>query len=693
MESKRQEKTQLHIVKGAEDIMISSIYLGMLIGIPERTAKSQVASGKFIGTIKAKNDHTYMIPLISLPEEAQARYWRMQSGGASETAIGAYYAVVGEDGMKMLDLRLSACRDCEIIDSIHMGSAARDKKEELAASIGVSLRTLYRWQSRYNTQGIAGLFDKTESALKGRSSSLCPLAQDFIKAQVCVPQKPTNRAVHRKLLRLAESMGANACKRCAHCEGTLSRANLTAAGYKYEACAESGSGIKVTSCVSGVDRYVRTIPQGELALGRYGQRYWEAHYMPKAKREKPELVNECLFGDHHLCDLFVLDDDGRIIRPWITAWSEAKSGCFVGIAVTDKPNSRTIAESLIRACMKTPHSPFHGNPSMIYIDNGKDYRGKRMEGDKEVEYSIGQLNASLSKLSVVQAMGIGVTHALPYKAWSKIIERLFGTLENCYFRDLPGWCGNSPQNRPQDLTRASLEKLATRGKLLTIREFEQKLRADILPAYHAERFDKELSPMEIYESSERARPDDIAGADMLGLLRTSVAERKVSPQGVKLDGVLYWQGAMTKVIDSYVTVRYDEDDDSCVTIIKDGHYLCTAPQKVRLKLIGESQEKVGAHMALQKQTAKDTATGIKKAQKAAAEFFKNTIYEDITDAAPGMTTPEYRKAAKDKEALKESRREKKEERKSEDAVREMFLELGKQASRDIAAREDYLKEA
>jgi len=409
--------------------------------------------------------------------------------------------------------------------------------------------------------------------------------------------------------------------------------------------------------------------------------------MPKAQREKPQMANECFFGDHHMCDLFVIDDDGRIIRPWITAWSDARSGCFVGFGVTDKPNSKTIAETLIRACMETPYSPFSGMPSMIYIDNGKDYRGRRMEGDKEVEYSIGRLNAGLTKSSVVQAMGIGVTHALPYKAWSKTIERLFGTLENCFLRGLPGWCGGTPSARPQDLTRAALEKLAVRGKLLTLRQFEQKLRSEIMPAYHAERFENAQSPLEIYQSSEKARPDDIASMDMLGLLRTSICERKVSTQGVKLNKILYWHDSMARCIGEYVTVRYDEDDDSCVTIVAGGHYLCTAPQKDRLRLVGEDSDKLGAHMSLQKRTKADAVAGIHSAQRAAELLTHNTVFEDVTGAAAGLTTPEYRRAAKDRDALEESRRQTKADKQSGDAVRDMFQAIGKESNREIAAAE------
>ena len=49
-----------------------------------------------------------------------------------------------------------------------------------------------------------------------------------------------------------------------------------------------------------------------------------------AVREKPQTVNEVWFGDHHQFDCFVLDETGKPVRPWLTAWYDAATGCLVG---------------------------------------------------------------------------------------------------------------------------------------------------------------------------------------------------------------------------------------------------------------------------------------------------------------------------------------------------------------------------
>ena len=406
--------------------------------------------------------------------------------------------------------------------------------------------------------------------------------------------------------------------------------------------------------------------------------------MPKTQRTKPEKINECWFGDHHMFDLFVVDDDGRIVRPWMTAWSDAKSGAFVGWCITTNPNSTTIAETFVRAIAKSSFSPFYGVPAAIYIDNGKDYRSKRFEGGRETEHVIGRLNEQLSQTALLQVLGVNVIHAQPYKAWSKIIERLFGTLENRYIRDLPGWCGGRPDQRPEYLTRAYLEKQAERGTLLTLAQFERVMREQIIPAYHSERFDNEQSPIEIYESGEKAR-SDLPGWDVLAMIRTEAATRKVSYMGIKLHKQWYWDDALRHMVGQEVTVRYSKDDDLSVTVISGDHFVCEACLKDKLRLIGEDPEKIAAHMRLQKQAVQEVREGIAHAERAVQVGLRNVYYEPIDLSVVGagtITTLEYRKAAKARaekrtELAEQVKREKDSDTVANDTVRKMFMELGR----------------
>lgn len=595
---------------------------------------------------------SYLVDITGLPLEAQLKYMAQLEGGRlGEADIVSYQARYGDKGVQEVLARYNAVLACRVIEQDGK-SRITERKRELASSLGVTLKTVYRWRTAYAGKGLAGLMDKTEQSNKGKPKSMCLMAQDFIRANLYTASKHTNRSAYEKLKRLNKELGVQACGRCPHCENSLVRQELALGGHaqEYEICDNPGQGMAIPASVSSVNRYVQTIPADQLAYARYGRRYWEAHYMPKAQRAKPEKINECWFGDHHMFDLFVVDDDGRIVRPWMTAWSDAASGSFVGWCITTNPNSTTIAETFVRAVAKSEHSPFWGVPASIYIDNGKDYRSKRFEGDRETEHVIGRLNEQMSKTALLQVLGVSVIHAQPYKAWSKIIERLFGTLENRYIRDLPGWCGGRPSERPEHLTRGYLEKLAAQGKLLTLAQFYQLMREQIIPAYHAERFDQPLSPIEIYQGGEKARTD-IPGWEVLSMIRTEAAARKVSYMGVKLHNQWYWDDALRHMAGQEVTIRYSKDDDLTISILQGNHFICEAALKDRLRLIGEKSEKLGAHMALQKQTAQEVRAGILKDQRAMGLALKNVYYEviDPRTVAPGtITTLEYRKAAKAK---------------------------------------------
>ena len=626
----------------------------------------------------------YMVDITNLPESAQMRYIA-QMEGVGEADIVSYQQRYGDIGISAVLARRNAVLECKIIERDGKGNITA-RKNALAARIGVTLRTIYRWRDAYDARGLAGLMDKTEQSNKGKPKSMCLFAQDFVKANLYSAAKHTNRSAYEKLRRLAAELDVHACSRCPHCDGSIARRELGLQGrvQEYELCDRPGEGLIIPESVSTLNRYAQTIPADELAYARYGNRYWEAKYMPKTQRTKPEKINECWFGDHHMFDLFVVDDDGRIVRPWMTAWSDAKSGAFVGWCITTNPNSTTIAETFVRAIAKSSFSPFYGVPAAIYIDNGKDYRSKRFEGDRETEHVIGRLNEQLSQTALLKVLGVNVIHAQPYKAWSKIIERLFGTLEGRYIRDLPGWCGGRPDQRPEHLTRAYLEKQAERGKLLTLAQFERVMREQIIPAYHAEHFDNEQSPIEIYESGEKAR-NDLPGWDVLAMIRTEAATRKVSYMGVKLRKQWYWDDALRHMVGQEVTVRYSKDDDLSVTVISGDHFVCEACLKDKLRLIGEDPEKIAAHMRLQKQAVQEVREGIAHAERAVQVGLRNVYYEPIDLSVVGagtITTLEYRKAAKARaekrtELAEQVKREKDSDTVANDTVRKMFMELGR----------------
>lgn len=323
-----------------------------------------------------------VIHIADLPREAQLRYAAMRDRtNNGQVDLVGYRERFGEEGIKTLMDRLDAVREMALFEEVGQGSLV-EKRAQVAALLGVSPRTLYTYEQAYKKEGLQGIMDTTKRKDKGEPRQLCQMAQDFVHSQTCLSTRPQNRAIFHHLKNIKKKLGEDACAVCPYNQASLYRAQLIQMGKmdpKESPCDHPKEGLVIPQHYSTVDRFIQRIPASVKALGRYGERYWEAKYMPKALRAKPEMVNEVWFGDHHVFDVFVQGPDGKAVRPWLTAWMDARSGAFVGWAISLNPNSDTIVESLTRGIGKTKGSPFFGAPLMIYIDNGKDYRSRRIE--------------------------------------------------------------------------------------------------------------------------------------------------------------------------------------------------------------------------------------------------------------------------------------------------------------------------
>ena len=290
----------------------------------------------------------------------------------------------------------------------------------------------------------------------------------------------------------------------------------------------------------------------------------------------------------------------------------------------------------------------------------------------------------METVGVLRQLGIAVIHAQPYKAWSKTIERIFGTIEKRWGRELPGWIGNSPSARPEVMTTAKLRKMAANGELITFKQFEQVFRQQAVVQYHNERFENELSPIEQYRLLPRAR-EDMPSWDVLDFIRNESASRKVFPNGIKMNNCWYWHEDLRRLVDKYVTVRFDKEDMSVVTIVDNKHFICHATVKERLAMVNEDPAKVAAHIQGQRSTQHEVIGKIDHAHRAIDIGIRkrNAIYEPIDlkqVGYTGKTTTEFRRAAKSKAAIDQERRIR--DGQEEDTSHDKVLEMLKQTYRD-----------
>lgn len=589
---------------------ISSETAAQLIGITRRSVNRQIKGGRLQAvatpTTKGGAEGTANSILLEdvlqqLDTQGRLLWYESQSGLSTQVSaadLATYKEAFGEEGLTELANRQQAVMALDgILNSGERGRTAA--MDALAGTLGVTSRTLRRWHAAYKERGLAAIMDKVERKDKGQSRTCCQLARDFIEAQMCDNRKFPQTLVLERLRERAAEYGENACNCCVYCDGSSARRALKPAQRDaYPVCQMAEGHMVIPANRYAVNRVVAAIPDAQLTYARRGKRAWEAAYMQKTKRVKPEMVNDVWFGDHHKLDLFVIDENGNLVRPWMTAWLDACSRKFVGWELTLEPNSDTVADSFCRAAVYTAGSDVHGLPRMIYIDNGKDYRSQRFEGDRFVESSLGMLNAEFyEKEGLLRALGVAVHHALPYRGWSKDVERAFGTLED-FVREFPGWCGDSPEERPEDNGRI-LRKLRERGELMTFETFAKCFAEKLLPKYENHIGEDGLSPDQRYHRAEKARSDTPDWATM-AVFKSQCVKRVVSTQGVRLNNQLFWHPDMADVIREQVTVYFNRGYNPSVTIFRGGHFLCEAEPVEMMNLIEADQERVAAHMADQK---------------------------------------------------------------------------------------------
>ena len=562
----------------------------------------------------------HLIPLDQLPIRARIAF-EFRQEGLRDADLAAYQQKFGAEKLSELVNKLYAVKELQLLRGDKRSAARR---AELAAQFGVKPRCLYDWERKYEAEGLEGLMDKTMRSDKGKSRSLCLLAQDRINYLYMAPGKLSQNRVHTLLLDLRDKLGANVCEECCHNPESYNRADMIARGQDPgEECKACGRGLIVPESRCAVNRYVSQLDPAVVALGRYGEKYFDDLYMPKTRRDKPELVNTVWFGDHHVFDVFVDVGSGKAARPWLTAWMDACSGCIVGWAISLNPNSDTIVESLALGIARTKGSPFWGLPEHLYIDNGKDYRCKRIEGDGDATYQPGSINVNLDgDNALLRALGIGVTHAIPYRARSKTIERIFGLIEGQWIRGLPGYCGNGIDIKPENLMVDIRQ-----GKLMTMEEFVAYWLKTILPQYHAYKASPDkLSPLEIYESHERARQE-------VPIAKSQRSERVVRTDGIYLNKRRYWDEALAGIVGRKVIVLYNQGDVPSVSVLLDGQWVCEATTAVNMRLIGEMDERLSEHLAMQSRT--------RKTKLAALNLPKERVrmLDSMAVEIPDLTTP------------------------------------------------------
>ena len=441
----------------------------------------------------------------------------------------------------------------------------------------VTAATLYRWIQAAE-EGVGGLVRKRSTIEDGKTfRSLTPEMATAIKKLYLAPGSPRVVSVFRKVCKLADDLG------------------------------------QVRPGRATVYRYIEHLEATEpdmCCYARKGQEAWVAKYAPHGVRVEPDRVMQIVMGDHHKLDLFI-NYGGKPVRPWVTMWFDVASRCPVGWTTSIQANGETI--SLAMAHMMTPKSrklvdtetgeireellEVGGVPETLYIDNGEDYKSRFKKGTASKEFAM-----SAEALDVCTILGSKVIFATPYRPQAKAhVERFFGTLTGQLTREMPGWCGSKPEERPAGYDE---KKLCTQGKLLTLEEVAERVDHWILNVYlenvHSTIKKKPLEAHLQGVKNTVGWPD----ARTLDALRSVKEKARVYKEGIKRFGRLYWADELAAYVGQDVILRYDPGHIGEVHVFRANAgkkgYICTATNAELMKY-GACQDDIRRIQKLRKE--------------------------------------------------------------------------------------------
>lgn len=555
-----------------------------LIGIAERNVREHIYKGKYQireiqdATVGGRGGKSYQIHISSLPPEARKKYLKKFSEGKSdevkpdqdilinidtEATLSILARYINKYGVEEVDHVLqveSAIKDIEsALDRLELGRRVK----KWAKIFDVTDVTIRIWRKEYKNHGLISLFRKERSE-KGIRKSTCEAVADRLKAVYLSKSKPTIKEAYKKVKKEVQSTGPETCMEC----------------YYSEQCTDAArNGWKIGSYKTA-QQVIKELSFGVKKLKREGLQKCRADAMPKGRVDFTKYkVNERWIGDHHVCDFFCVDEYGRLARPQLTVWEDARSRVIVGLALSFQGNSYTIGLAFAHAILPKPDSPIKGIPKEVLMDNGKDYRSHYLGQQERIT---GRHEWTPEIRGVFSILGITAHYTKPYSGWAKPVESHFRTFKIQFSYKMPGYTGGSPDKRPEDLEK-ELKKLKAEGKIPTLKEAFDMITDWIMNEYHHQ-IHSELgdTPMNVYLNAPRYEGGTVS-KEVANLLIHHTEKRKAGRDGIRFRKALYKNRALYPLQEKWIQVRFDPFDLSSIIVEHDGKFVCIAERYTAMR--------------------------------------------------------------------------------------------------------------
>lgn len=295
----------------------------------------------------------------------------------------------------------------------------------------------------------------------------------------------------------------------------------------------------VRSIVGGIDPAMTTL----------------AHQGAAAFRDKYELVhrhravrpNATWQADHTQLDILILDAGGKEARPWLTTVMDDHSRAVAGYMVMlGAPSALNMSLALRQAIWRNadPAWPVCGIPDVLHVDHGSDFTSLHLE------QAAADLRIRLIYSGTARPQGRGK------------IERLFRTINTELLPELPGNLRNGKPASPPRLSLAELD--AAIGAYIVSTYNARPHRAIGIAPVEAWRGDGWLPRM----------PETLAELD--ALLVMVAKPRTVHRDGIRFEGLRYFDPTLAAYVGEPVTIRYDPRDMGEVRVFHRNTFLCRA---------------------------------------------------------------------------------------------------------------------
>lgn len=474
-----------------------------------------------ISAFEAKNPQNslmqYLIPVTSLPEELQSKYYeklKKESGLLPEkqtkkeekrrkNAVCRPFESMTEKEREQIKQWTSLLEEWEEARSRFQKKTEADglfltKCRLERPELEISIDTLYRKYAAWKNGDLEGLVDKRGGWNRGQSAIPEKVFEAFLWFYLDQRKPP------------------------------LSQCYQDAMEWAREFAPEEVSRIPSEQSFR---RRVRKLDQAALTYAQEGEKALKDRCVPYIDRQYGELrANDIWVADNHTFDIQSVSEEGRTHRLYLTAFLDMKSGALTGWNITDNPNSQSTVLALRHGILRA------GIPRLILFDNGSEFlthdiggRGHRTRRGREQEPL---------PPTILQRLGIEMRNAQVKNAKAKPIERMYYTVKNQFSKAAEGYCGGTILERPENLLKRIREgRLPSDGRIRTA--FDQW--ADLL--YNMEPYGgKEqkkyagLSRQEVWNQSIQEAGQRTATKDELSLLlMRSTRYQKIKRNGVSIE--------------------------------------------------------------------------------------------------------------------------------------------------------------